>query len=1133
MLKKSWFVGLITLVPIAFISACSQQSRIDPIISQSPLKPGLNKNHPITSFSQQKFNIIDHNVDRKIVKDLYLSPINQKYDGKLNYPGWNYNYRQNPEQVINGTKINLQQTVMQEVSDYQKADGNFAKYNDPEFILNEIKNNQLKRHPAANNWFAQAIPDDLKAVNKSFHIDHLSGPTSLGLYVAPGEVATLKFGDKTLKQLIEQNIDDLEIVINNSFWDNLDGQDESGRISNRYPFVRTYFKIDLEQLMINNGQFQFGSPFGGTISFKVNQKRIKSDHYDRFYGGYDGFDFTIKGALATLEYNHGLTNWNQEITNIKKLKVPAISINLPFASTYIQSTAMKQFAHLDLEQIRINPTKMQKWVDFLTISNYFASRDIGQNYVKLDMQFNDDVWGGAIAWGGGNRLHADLNQAKSSFLSDDLEWKIADNWGLFHEINHNFQQDEALFIKRDHPETNFVSMINLALLSDSGRWRNLFNISSNFTFNNWSEFQNNFSVISRKIIANNYGPRFEYELQNLLIGQFGALNMINYVRDDMKNRPSTGGFSEIVELSDFFKVNLWPALRDFSSIYNDGWPDADAKLDVKQKAIVDRLNRDYQAIDFVANCFASGIYLPDGSYSGDLQAPIAIDAFSNYEFDFEKAIVSANPNWKWDHLEVNPTSKLGAKLVQNEKKITYIPKSNTLNQSDEFDVVIKGLKSTSSDVNYVDSYRWKIKVDLVANLPEVQLFNDQGKLLFKGLSPVNKGIVGDWTVGVQPLRLKIKFKFLAPISGLINWKWNADAPVIKSLKINNHLINNNQYHFEKNQIYDFEIETTSRWNAGQKLEWILNDHLNGWENVFSPNWNGNEFDDKLLSDPYQSRQLDRLAINNQLMPIVANRKMRWIDKNFYQFSSLKVDDADLKLGFENDGTWYEGWADQSPYQDTITVDFNHEITLKTIYIKHYEGAWQEGRPTWLTIKNQADQIIYDQVYLNRQQSGSLIQLEQAVQTTQLKFYFKNEADRMLLIDSILFSSDELLTPSTLIAINDPIVEIVGNNWAMIKSDQFTINHQALWLKAKANGIRLQIPLGITGFDLIGSAKNDVQPKWILKINGNIVNDWETKGLNEQILFSYNFEKPLDQVVVIELINQGESELYLEGVQFYH
>ena len=961
------------------------------------------KTSSISSFNISQAKIVDRNVSRKLNKDVYQTEITKKYGDKFKYPSWDYNYEgekgQNKYQIIDGQKIDGTDAVYNERTDYKNSKGEKVKFSDPSFILNEIKNNQLKQHPAAKGWFKENVSDSTKAVNKFFSISSiLTGPTALGLYAPAGEVVTLKFKPETLKKMSDQKINDFKVVLNSSYWDNKPAPN-SGEISNRYPFVKTEFNVGLEDLKANNGEFKFGSPFGGTISIKVNSK-LKSDSSNSFYTSNDNFNFNVIGAVEMLSYIHTVTtqeDWDDQIKRVKsgEISAPAMSLDFAFGSTNLAKTGQNEFAHLALDKMVFPYDALEKWTAFLFISEFFASRDKG-NAFKLDFQFCDDIWGGAAAWGGGNTLYSQLSWAANSFLTGASNWTIQRNWGVFHEINHNFQQNGALFKKNTHPETNQVTMVNLSILSDSGRWRNLYNPASDFTTGGWTRFQNLFSTI-KHIQNNNYVQngadenKSEYELQNILLYTLGTFNFLDYVRYDVATNPNSTpgwtGFSEIVELSDYFKLNFWPVLRDFSPWWNDTWPTSDAAATPEQKKEIERLNKSYKAFDFVGNIFASGAYLYNQEtnkydYTNDMQAPLDIADGAPYLFDFEKGINSANKNFSWSKLNFDTKSKLGGTLTldpkdPNKKKLIYNPPKNATGATDEFNVSITPDNFKGKSNNYVSEYIWKIKVRLVANLPVVSVYNDptpinndknfgendfnymkdNNNIAFATTSDPRLGLLhaqdpvskqNDWQ------RVKVSFNFVAPEDGNYQFQikslsWvvmaNRDHPDGKFLwkttdKAPTDWTNTFNVELKAGQMLPLDIYMTTKWNTTRlELKAIANgkNAYDVFDYALIPWAKDLASDPKKFLGPdyaYQPRTINFNDFQTSLFGLNVSRPQPMIEKTSndgavtnYKFVAKQPNDPsiDAKLA-KADNNNYEKWSGRNwdGRPYTITFDVDFE-----------------------------------------------------------------------------------------------------------------------------------------------------------------------------------------------------------------
>lgn len=233
-------VGLLTILsPLAIVVGCGQSEQKPDLGNggedQPPggiTNPSLDLNDRIARQEQirQFNNRVDHilqtNVVRKVQTASYQTAITAKYGNAFRYPAFDFSYEQGADgmqgfyQDINGERVNAMDLVYNERVQWQNSAGELqtTKYNDVNFILNEIRNGTFKKHPAADRMFAQQISPDAKAISKGFAIGgNIKGPNPLGLYLAPGEVATITFSQKTVDLMKKQNINDLTLMINGSF----------------------------------------------------------------------------------------------------------------------------------------------------------------------------------------------------------------------------------------------------------------------------------------------------------------------------------------------------------------------------------------------------------------------------------------------------------------------------------------------------------------------------------------------------------------------------------------------------------------------------------------------------------------------------------------------------------------------------------------------------------------------------------------------------------------------------------------------------------------------------------------------------------------------------------------------------
>ena len=1021
----------------------------------------------INSSNLIQARIVRRGLERNINDQVYETDLTKAYNGQFKYPAWNYDYEKNGygAQNINGQVVEGGYQVFWERTKFLNSKKLKAKYSDPEFILDEIKKQQLKKHPAASLLYEENVSDTTKTVDKFFSLPtNVLGLTALGLYVPAGEIATLQFTAATLEKMKQQKINNFSVVLNSSYWDNKFGRNskDSGGISDRYPFLRTEFIVDLKQLIQNNGEFRFGSPFGGTISVRINS-HLKSANSNSLYAVYDNFDFNVTGAVEMLSYLHTVTteeDWKQQIQRVlnKEITAPAMAIDFPFGSTNIAATAPKQFAYQKVENIAYPFAIMEKWNNFLFVSELFSSRDMKDKIKKVDFQFCNDIWGNAGALGGQDILYAPIGWSKNAFLSGDGNWTITKNWGVFHEINHSFEQNAALFKKNSHGETNQITMVNLSLLSDAGRWRNLANPNSEFRNNRgWERLQNSFSTI-KYISDNNYTSKnknSEYELQNLLLYTLGTFNFLDYVRNDVFDNPNTAsgwnGFQEIVQLSDTFKLNFWPALAKFSSWWSDRWPASEETATEDQKVEIRRLNNSYKAFDFVGNIFATGAFLynektKEYDYTNDMQAPIDIPAGKPYIFDFEKGINSANPNFQWSQLNLQATTtKLGGTLSlakDNQKKLIYTPPadSTTIGQVDEFIISITPDEFVGKPDNYVSEYMWKVKFRLVPNLPIVAVFNDpfpqdnnkqfgqrdyqymknseneafssvsdpRFGLLYKQDQP---GELNQWQ------RVKVGFNFIAPKDGnyqfqIKSFSWafivNSDQPEeflwqTKNSDSHKNWTNTFSVSLNAGQMLPLEIYLTAQVNKTQlEFRTLVDDQIfDVFDHAVVP-WVNKLTDEpsKFLGSKYQykARNFEFNEFQTSLSSLNAARTHEKLSKVNadgsvnYTFVNPQYKDIDNRLAFPDNKT-IEQWGSKN-LKVNFQVNFNKTESIQTIIFHHRTDNWKEARPTSMIIRDQDNNIIYQGPYgaqfNDRTGPYSVLALDRLYDVQQLSFELTNE-----------------------------------------------------------------------------------------------------------------------------------------------
>ncbi|QGZ97785.1 hypothetical protein GE118_03140 [Mycoplasma sp. NEAQ87857] len=908
----------------------------------------------------------------KILRRYQRTANNQYYETNLEkeygkygfkYPGWDNNYESNgnknrDEYVDNGKRLDYlnswlkytdettHQTKFVNISDLvlnEKNDQNLD-YADPNWIKEQIKNNTLKKHPAVKNFYQRNVLDTTSAIDKNIQISsNILGFNSTGAYLPAGEVATITFSDRTyeiLKKYYQNNNNDLpfKFIINANYWVNR-GFDNSGRISNRYPKIQSEFRYKFSEIDPATKSLKIATPFGGSLTIELTNKLFNDD------GSYHTVNLTLSNVVEQLFYSYKQTtkqDWIEQLNKVKsgKISAPVLAIQTDYSSILVPFTAETSIAYVPLDKIIFPEDVFRKWDSFYQMSFAWG----GYNGRKIVLNYCNDVWGGAGAWGGNGYLYADTSWA-SGYLTGNTDFSFA-NWGNYHEINHNFQDYQDPFNIRDHGWTNIPSVVDLTYINDSSRKRNLLNGSGRWEWG-WARLANAYNL------ANNYNKDW-YSLYSFMIYSLGPSNFVKWVQNSARLGHSYKQTNTVKYLSDYFGINFYYALRTYSYMaeHNNkfrinvpklgtvedanttaraieefnkatkGYEDANKALEEgkqniqvekdkikamnlpimqsieknlelnqqlndlaskqkealntlantkealrladlnypKDKKVVTNIKhiQELPAMDFVANLYAVGNYFYNPKtqryeYDSDVQAPFLVPAFGEYTFDFNKAIKSINPNFKWSRMRFSPTTKWFGSLKvdpNDNKKLIYIANSNYLDQIDEFDLTIYPDDFDNKPSNYVPGYKFKIKMQNVVNRPSYYIFDqldqeyrsiDQAISYAKNNNVKSLKLVQDFTLGdgennyldkkAKQLTLS-KFKFIPPKTGKYTFKGTVDdlAKIYingTSMWTENHW--NDQakdffsYDFDVNQVYDIEIWGFNISGAGGVNFWLVND----------------------------------------------------------------------------------------------------------------------------------------------------------------------------------------------------------------------------------------------------------------------------------------------------------------------
>lgn len=1003
---------------------------------------------------------------RKINNEWYQTEMKTKfYNQGFRYPGFDYKYndkRPNSnknysilEVEENGEKkeINLSTEIYKrEKFNYQSKT---LKWNAPKeirwnnfgFVLDMINNKTLKKHPAVENIYRDMVSDNVKSITKKFKMNtDLNGKSELGLYVPPGEIAELHLSDDTYNWIQENQTIPFDIVLNNSYWD---GKQENNNGNYNYPISDRYHFMKLEMAFSQNEflnslpddpkqpdkkifpkLFKIGSPFGGTISFDI--KRNMVTERNPFFSKTKPISFLVEGAVPTLHYLDGNTTkemWDNSINKIKKKELaPFITTNSFFVSFSVHFNSNNKqpnkflIGGIDIDELIFPKETFKKWFDFFYIVFYF-SNDNKRPHKKTDMQFCDggDLWGGASGWGGGDWLGASINWAVISFLMGPQNLKYGANWGVYHEINHNFDQSQTLFKKKSHGQTNQLSMVALSMMGDYNRFRNEFNLYTGEEVSSSPRHSNLFALNEQVRI--NPNARDEYALDSQLLYTLGGLNYANYVRFDDQNHRNTDpgwtGYSEIINLSNYFKLNLVHPIEDYGRI----WKDWTTPLPNEQLEI-EKIKKDYKAMDFVANFYASGAYIYDNDtnkfyYGGDSNPAYSINFGEQYIFDFENFISSGNEKFKWTKLEIPSKTKYGATLKKdptNPKKVIYIPNyddSSSLYKQDEFDISIFSDNYPGQPTNYINEYKWKIKLQPELFVPTIQYFDpfvNQNNSIKNYLDEIQNSDKPNSEIKPKATRLypeesfitslentkkegqRLRFKYIVPETASYNISFLVDDAIratitdfnnpedktiheVTSYSSSSYILDNSlpnkpkkEFKWKKGQIIDFDLVGVNNGGRGginmklEKLEKDNNSETRTKINYIKDSlaYNIDQINDKYYKLPNISKfktderfKYKFREVNLSKMPDVGSRfvSVGEITPDFIDWSKYEVYYDNKKI--PNLTKYDENWQKWGVKNNEISLDINFKdsVQLSGLVFGHVTNNHFNGRPKKIKITN--------------------------------------------------------------------------------------------------------------------------------------------------------------------------------------
>ncbi len=925
---------------------------------------------------------------------------------------------------IDGFDLVFNERVTNNDGSYVEISGKKIKYNDEKWIKQEIENGTLKKHRATDDMYKNDI-SNIDSITKKYTISNygMPGIIPLGLYAPAGEVIEISFDNQSW-EFVKNNISNFEFIINDNLWDNYPSNN-TGKMSNRYPFVRTYFGLNE-----SNKTLKIGSPFGGGISFNLKKSTDNSNLTSPFRN--QNIVFTVRNAVPCLFYQDGITTqkeWDDQIELLKSQKLAPIfqGISNYFAFT-IPFTDLNEIGHLSLDNVIYPKDSFKRWNQYLYLSNYFAGNDTIdiQHGKRIHMLFGDDMWNSNLAYGGDNKLYCKTEWGSRAFISKDWydSFNANTSWGFFHEINHNFEQNQAFFSKRSHGATNVVTAFNLSVLSDVTRFRNEVNwtgenVNANTNIS-WPYLDTPYSII-KNLLTKAENSVNEYPIYSLLLFLMGSKNFVEYVRDDIINHKNTEygwtALKEIERISETLQLNLWPAFEIYRKWWHDNWPVNYDSATTEEKAIIDKLKK-YKAVDFIANQYASGSYLYNQKtnsydYTGDTLPAFEIPGLEQYTFDFDKMITSTNTNFNWTLKTPESSTKLGGSLEvdpNNPKKVIYIPNNQKVSEIDEFDVSIIPGNWTNKPDNYVPEYRFKIKVRQVINRPTLELFDFSSSSqtndvllteLKSNQSPFVKMPISNFdNIGYKgvinsefkskKIGARIKYKFVAPKDGNYTFKSKySDNYAFYANNVKANITSNDSFGFlriynksmKKGEVLEIEnllvkkILTNDEIYFGQEI-YLDDQKIDLFNNSLISNLTNqiNQTFPEIIADPkylYKPREVDNTMFNKSLSSLFNFSDYDFNTSSFlspeidYNLTSTTTNRIDALNDYDSE---VEFFIDNYDYNDKFKnpildfdINFTKSTNVKSLIFGNYSSNSKVNKPSKIKIIGYSDNNSNEQI----------------------------------------------------------------------------------------------------------------------------------------------------------------------------
>ena len=292
-----------------------------------------------------------------------------------------------------------------------------------ERIMNEanqrIAEGNLQKHISADGQFFGEISDDAPRIEKRVTVNYnVASRHSLGVFAPAGEVLTVKVEQEIIDQTNDKNR--LTLIVGYPFWEN-NVHEVAKQYFLKLQVAKNRMPILYKEFTITSTETKIGTPLGGMVFLKDIPNSITRN-----------FDITISGGVDNPSYQLGISTV-EDWEKVMEAPSPYAVLQTPFVYFFVP----KMFIQ-DLE----DPYNiLMFWHKAASLSNYAMGLDQLKGKIKPVMMIFDSY----IASNGAAQAYPGIFIAvcPTSWCSKTLDYNTmittAEDWGVIHEMNHNFQ----------------------------------------------------------------------------------------------------------------------------------------------------------------------------------------------------------------------------------------------------------------------------------------------------------------------------------------------------------------------------------------------------------------------------------------------------------------------------------------------------------------------------------------------------------------------------------------------------------------------------------------------------------------------------------------------------------------------